>query len=50
MLEQVCQHLEIQIPPAPAKAGNIILLFNLVVRYLHSEEIESKEDEGMMRK
>ena len=45
ILQEVCQQLEIQIPPA--KAGNKTLLFNLVMRYVHSEEVESKEDEGM---
>ena len=45
MLEKVCQQLEIQIPPA--KAGNETLLFNLVMQYVHSKEVESKEDEGM---
>ena len=44
-LEKICGELEIDIPGN--KKGNKFLVFKLIVRYLHSTELESLEDQGL---
>ena len=44
MLIQICGELAIQIPPN--KTGKTMIL-KLILKYLHSEAVESSEDEGM---
>ena len=43
-LEGLCQGLSIVIPTA--KQGNTSLIIKLIMRFLHSEDVEKLEDEG----
>ena len=44
-LQSLCQGLSITIPTA--KQGNTSLIIKLIMRYLHSEEVEKLEDAGL---
>ena len=45
VLEGICNELSIDIPPA--KQGNTLLLQKLILRYLNSEDMETKDDQGL---